>query len=304
MIRLLSSCAVAALAVVVLGTGVAPASAEEERSREDYIGNATGGGWAPGQSSSYTAREVQIDTAKRDMWESYADLADGTATAEAFLDAEVRVAELQGVDLRALREQQTAMPPTCGIDNPCPPKRKLLPVPHRSQVTNWHCGAAAGVMIAAFRGKKRSAHNGARLSQWTMGGDAHMKTNRNQVTAYHTGLFTRGLNRWLKGGRYGQSDDPSVKQFRGAMLYNANTSRPFGVGTVEYPSEGSYNGHQFNPDRDPIGHWVVARGYTNTASRSYFRDSATGVWASALPSFSERTKNFVPRYVDNGISAA
>lgn len=291
--------------VIIASVGLSSAASAAE-SDDRIVGKATGGGWIPGQQTHYTPQERADARAKTRLWTAYADLVDGRISQVEFDRIERRARRVLPSD-RAARADPNARARRCPPQDPtCPRPRHKLRVPHRGQINGFFCGPASGTMIAAYVGKKHSAETGARLNQKHMGSRKHMKTWQNEVTHYKNKLWTRGLNRWLTGhrrGPYTQKNNPKARVFRGALLYNIERTKPFGVSTVErsYGAK-TYNGHRFN-GRTYIGHWIVARGYSRSGRRSFFVDSSTTVWETAHKRFRFNTKRFVKRYVDNGISA-
>lgn len=289
--------------VTIAATALPSAATADEPGSDGVVANATGGGFIPGQTPHYTVREKTDARVKGHLWASYADLVDGRISQEAFDRIERRAWRLLPSDDSARRITGTASgcPPQ---DPTCPRPKQLMSIPHRGQINGDFCGPATGVMIAAYSGKRRSATNHSRLSQPHMASWKHMKTRRYDVTRYASKNWTRGMNKWLKGrkrGPYTQKDNPSAKKFRGALLYNTRRTKPMGVSTVEYRGERSYNGH--NTAIQTVGHWLVSRGYAKTGRRSYLLDPATTVWSRTDKRFRIRTKRFVKKYVDNGISA-
>ena len=291
---------------VIAGVSVAsPSFAEDD---PVIVGNATGGGWVEGaEAAPPTPAEARVLEAKFAVWEAYDALTSGAITEaeyEVTFAQNAREARLLGSDeggASALR------PPPCGtVGDPCPDVS--LDVPHVGQANTYYCGPASGVMIARYKGKERSAHTGARLSQAKMANIAHMHTEQTQSTPYWSGKFTRGLNKWLYGSdtdrwRYSQVGNPSVSRFKQALRWNINQWMPIGVSTVEWESDGSYNGHQFHDANTPIGHWIVARGYQDHGARVLLLDPATTVWSRTEPRIAIATSTMATVYVDNGISA-
>ena len=109
---------------------------------------------------------------------------------------------------------------------------RSLSVSHVAQSENWNCGPASGVMIARTIGATTSAANGASLNQDHMGGPAHMQTDANHVTAWSSGLFRIGLNKWISGsatGFYIDEQTPSNADFHAALRYDIGLeAHPFG----------------------------------------------------------------------------
>lgn len=164
-------------------------------------------------------------------------------------------------------------------------QKRIWKVPHRKQVNNYYCGPASGVMIAVFRKMGPSTFNRAPLNQGSMGGPAHMRTKINGGTQWARGTFVRGLNRWQDGRNttaysYVQTDHPTHAQFRTAMEYGIDFGALFAADTVEFAMGTHYNGH---PVDQTIGHWIVARGYSNGGRRVHFNDPSAGLpgWHSS-----------------------
>jgi hypothetical protein len=160
-------------------------------------------------------------------------------------------------------------------------------------------------MIANYLGKQKSEKTGASLNQPNMGNDIHMKTDAyGGVTPWSEGHWTKGLNKWVTGtksGYYVQLPNPTSEQFRKALRYDITDNHPFGVSTVEYQNETSYNNH--NTSNDDIGHWLVAYGFSKDLDTVHLLDPATTVWSQTAPTIAKSTNAFVDQYVDNGISS-
>lgn len=281
-----------AAAAVVMVASASTASADEGRTP---VGNGTGGGWIPGQEPQYTSDEVAATQAKLDVMAGYADLASGQLSLEDFRRLERRASQQVGVELH--------VPVVDLVEDLLEPERSVLPVKHAGQRQNYYCGPAAGLMIARFLHAKVSAANGESLDQRSLAGPAHMKTTRYGLTSWASGLFTTGLNTWLRGngtGYYNQIGSPSPTQFRQALGYDIADGHPFAADTVEFAGGAHYN---FHPQGQTIGHWVVVRGYTRDRDRTAFLDPATTVWPEAHESFSRATNPFVSTFLGtNGIS--
>lgn len=285
---------------VLLGTICLSVALLSGPARADGDGGPTGGGTTP-QPTSYTAAEVAATEAKASVVDAYAQYRAGTMS----------LAEFQAIEAAWLADTglSGAVPSavdllSCPLSDPCTSSSRVLSVEHYGQVTNYHCGPAMGVMIAKYLAAGASAYDGTSLGQYHLGNDNHMQTNTRHVTSYWTGLFTIGLNRWLHGtaaGFYNQTDNPTVTRFRNTLIYDIDVHHPFGVSTVELQGADNYNFH--DNSRDNIGHWIVARGYSQGGDHTYFADPATTVWQDTKAFFDRDTSNFVTKFVDNGISA-
>ena len=304
---------IVAVCAVLGAVAVVPTAAAEDD--PVLVGNATGGGWVAGTEGGHppTAAEARVLAAKVAIWEAYDALTSGTISRSEFdatLARNAPAANLAPEAAEAAEAAQTVQlrPPPCGdINDPCPDA--VLDVSHVGQSTNYYCGPASGVMIARYKGKGRSAHTGASLTQAKMANVAHMHTEETGSTPYHSGKFTRGLNKWLYGEhsdawRFTQINSPSIARYKQALRFNINTWMPIGVSTVELESEDrNYNGHVYSVDGS-IGHWIVARGYEDFGARVKYLDPATTVWQETDPRFSMGSHRMVGSYVDyNGISA-
>jgi|GEM_PF-6067059 len=297
---------IVAVSAVLGAVAVVPTAAAEDD--PVLVGNATGGGWVAGADGGHppTPAEAKVLAAKMAIWDAYDAFTSGTISRSEFDATFAHNATAANLAPEAA-EPTPLRPPPCGdIDDPCPDV--VLDVAHVGQSTNYYCGPASGVMIARYMGKGRSAHTGAGLTQVKMANVAHMHTEETGSTPYASGKFTRGLNKWMYGKdgvdwRFAQIDNPTVKRFKQALRWNIDRWVPIGVSTVEWQSEGSYNGHQFESADDPIGHWIVSRGYRNHGRRVLLLDPATTVWSTTEPRINRDTSSIVTRYVDNGISA-
>jgi hypothetical protein len=270
------------------------------------VGNSTGGGFDPGVPLSYTPRGKAAAEAKLQLWAAYAAHQAGELSSAKFRAVERQASSRAGFRFNV--PITTSVTRSCPVDDPCPSDESiLLNVPSHDQNQYYYCGPAAGVMIADYRNAGPSAANGATLTQKHMAGPAHMNTDDPDLlsTPYASNNWTRGLNQWLfgtNGGYYAQVNNPTPSQFCAALGYDLADNHPFGVSTVELATQAHYNGH---PTEKTIGHWIVARGFSNYQNTTYFRDPAHGNWpgVSVPQSFNHATDGFVTTFVDNGISA-
>jgi hypothetical protein len=290
----------AGLAILVGGANAAPAQADDG----DIVGNATGGGWIPGEVPEYTATELVAIEAKEQLWAAYAALSAGTMSTRHFRHIEEAAGRVVGVRLHVSIRGSGVVPLSCPPDDPCPPAGHLLPVPYHGQTTNYYCGPASGVMIADWLGAGPSAANGTSLSQVHMAGPVHMQTDQYGNTSYASKRFTTGLNQWLRGtdgGYYTQHDSPSVNTFRQGLAYDIDDMHAFGADTVEIAGGAHYNNH---PRDTTIGHWLTVRGYTDYKDTTHFRDPSATIWPQVAQSFNMGTNSFVNSYMQsNGTSA-
>lgn len=149
-----------------------------------------------------------------------------------------------------------------------------LPVVHRSQITNFYCGAAAGVQaLLAIPGAERSRVDGQALSQQALASDRYFMTDRNGKTSWAQRRLTIGMNRWLTGsdaGPYRYVDAPSAPVFLGAVASSMTTGRPAFVDAEEDPTTGRYNNH---PDNGRVfSHIMTVRGWDTGTGEVQFVD--------------------------------
>ncbi|MBF4162198.1 C39 family peptidase [Nocardioides acrostichi] len=172
--------------------------------------------------------------------------------------------------------------------NPCPsiPDSKAVDLTHVAQSTWYYCGPAAGTMILRSTNEGASAYNGESLTQDHVADDAHTKTASLQVTAWASGNFRRGLNRWRGDTAYSNLEEPTTKKFTSALHGNIKRNKPFGVSTIEFKNGLHYNGH---PDMT-LGHWIVAYGWADKLATIRFADPAAG--SDALPAYADAAKKF------------
>lgn len=250
----------------------------------------------------YTPQERSDAKVKSRLWLAYADLVDGEISQEAFDRIERQAWRVLPSDEAARRQPQrlAGCPPQ---DPTCVRPKMLLRVPHRGQRNGFYCGPASGTMIAAYKGKKRSAVTHKKLSQNHMASRKHMKTRKHGKTAWESKLWARGLNRWLRGkkrGPYTQVKHPSKRKIKGALLYNTRRTKSIGISTLEFAGGAHYNGH---PTGQTIGHWVVSRGYGKTGKRTFALDPASTVWPeSTHKRFRAKTKRLARIIKPHGIA--
>lgn len=130
-----------------------------------------------------------------------------------------------------------------------------------------------------------------------------MRTWANGTTAWDSGRFRIGLNRWREGkddGYYVDKHDPTVTYFKNSLTYGVDYGFPLGADTVEFKGGTHYNGH---PNLK-IGHWIVGHGYYDDAGRTRFADpAAPDLYPNASKHFSYNTSDFVNRFLEyNGIT--
>lgn len=230
-------------------------------------GNATGGGWDPGTTFQ------QSDFERSDLANKMADA---------------------DYEYRQLACQDTP-------DAPCPnvADTKIVSMAHVAQSTNFYCGPAAGTMILRATNQGPSAYNGRALNQSNVADDDHMRTDANGKTAWDSGLFRRGLNRWRGDTFYANLASPSNKEFRQALLTDIKKNIPFGASTLENAGGSHYN---FHPNAT-IGHWIVALGWKNKLDNTVFDDPAanssalSSSWSNVAPTFTTKTNTFNQNYV-------
>lgn len=277
--------AAATTVIVASAAYPSPALADEDSSVE---GNPTGGGWDPGTTLYQDQAELNDLAAKLDAADDYL-----TAKRRAYASA---------------HKNHTTSSRTCNPDPslPCPTPEMTIPLTQVAQSTNFYCGPAAGVMIMRSTNQGNSAYNGATLTQVNMASDAHMKTDTNGKTAWASGYFRTGINRWRGDSFYVNLTAPTNQQFKSALASDIDRGYTFGVSTVELIGGPHYN---FHPSTQEIGHWITAHGYADSLATTKFADPAanssalSSAWSSVNPKFTGASGTFNQTYVQsNGIT--
>lgn len=178
-----------------------------------------------------------------------------------------------------------------------------LNVAHYGQVKNFYCGPAVGKMILKYMNEGVSALTGESQIQENIANASHMRTDINGKTAWDSGLFRTGLNKWRVGsaiGYYADDDAPPPSEFENHVVYDTDHGFPVAANTVEFAGGVHYNGH---PSSQQIGHWIVAEGYYTSGDGTYFVDPSTTVWAAPNEKFSYATASFTTRFLQtNGVT--
>lgn len=168
-----------------------------------------------------------------------------------------------------------------------------------TQINNYYCGPAVAFNIANYKGKSKSAYNGAALSQKSLGASSHLNTDAAGATPWTTDRMRLGLNRWFSGsnaGRWTTTQNPSPTLVQNATVYNIDNGWPFAAETFE--DRWSVNRYNNHPRGKTIGHWVTVRGYSSSGSTIHIADSTHSLagWDSAAY-YSEATKGFTEKFL-------
>jgi len=150
----------------------------------------------------------------------------------------------------------------------------ILGVVQAAQETNYYCGPASGYMIIReMKGSGyTSRYDGTTLSQTAMANANHMMTDTYGGTAWSSGRFIQGVNRWLGSSTFVQSNTPSASLFSWIVTFSTDSAgQPIAPSTVEFKNGIHYNGH---PSNKTIGHWIVADGYYSYGATTHFADPA------------------------------
>ena len=313
------------LAAVLIGTAqFAPARAADGKTDPgDMIGNSSGGGFVVGEEFSEPLGYEADLSAKTELIAAFDRYMAGEISLEEFRSIEAAAGDELGEPTRMEVEQFTPearakrlkgfaraqmLGEPCGPDTvPCDVVQMKLAVTHVAQSNNFYCGPASGTMVAKFLNAPTSRYNGVALTQVNMASSVHMRTHVDNATNWADNDWTFGINRWMRGtstgtGYYVQIPSPSTSRFRQALRYDILDKHPFGISTVEWQGETSYNGH--NTSTQTVGHWLTAFGFTESLDRTWFKDPASSVWAGTQPSIDRPTNTFVNAWLDtNGISA-
>lgn len=155
------------------------------------------------------------------------------------------------------------------------------------QVNGYYCGPATGLgMIKTMLGSGyHSRYDGSLPYQVNMASDSHMMTDYHGNTDWGRKQWIRGVNRWMGGSLYVQSQSPTAQTIGNVVRFNV-WYKGYGVGvsTVENEGLAHYNGH---PDRT-IGHWVWSYGYSGDGSYIHSADPSHTLttFPDAQPRFS------------------
>lgn len=262
-----------ALGTCALAAGIALGSAGPAAAQEDV--------WTPGPQFADDAESIE----QVELTELFNRLEAGEISAQTYAAAAGSAESMRPVPV------------------PTPPQQRTLRLKHKGQAKSYWCGPAAGAMIvdSIFGGPIKSKYNGAGFGQASFAGPAHMETERHGKTAWDSGLFARGVNRWIGANHYQQVDSPSVATMRGALRSSIGLGgRPVAADTVEFAGGKHYNGH---PTNQTIGHWIVAFGYEDGGAKVKFADPSTTVWSGVSPKFKANTKYFTNTFLQsNGIA--
>src|SRR5699024_10943468 len=139
------------------------------------------------------------------------------------------------------------------------------------QETDWWCGPATAYMVidqlsSDDRVDDTQSNSGAKLSQSALADNAY--TDSKTSGTYLTDM-RKTLNKWTGQKFYDVLDNPSPRDFRGALLGDIDRNQSFAVAALEEAGGPHYNGH---PTSMTVDHWVAAKGYSDGGDVTRFAD--------------------------------
>ncbi|NLE81138.1 MAG: hypothetical protein GX610_16445, partial [Rhodococcus sp.] len=171
--------------------------------------------------------------------------------------------------------------------------------------SGYYCGPATAYMMLKFLGYSTSKHNSSHsLTQDRLASSTYLNTITVKATKWDSKVMETGIKAWTKDAlRYRQINAPTVAVVKGKLINRiGRNGQPFAADTVEFTGGKHYNGH---PNRT-IGHWIAAKGYTNSGNTATWVDPAIPRFLNndglGKTSFSEPTSSFTADYLQsNGI---
>lgn len=291
------------LSLVTLMFGVAltsSASAQtfvRSNALQPGVGNVTGGDVTPEGMAPAMTEQAKQKVAATLAWSAAMNAGD-TVGAEKAVNA--YTAKWGGPDVGSQSTSKNVAP--SAIVTPLAYSTSLfLGVVQVGQVTGYYCGPAAGYEIIRYLHGAgfTSRFDGSTLSQANLANANHMATDANQVTAWSTGKYVTGVNRWRGNNYYVQVNAPDASLLKAVFTYSMDVNgMPFSGDTVEFKDGLHYNGH---PNR-LIGHWITAYGYTSSGAYGYWADSSTTLFPDAAPYFSYHSDYFSTFLQSNGVA--
>jgi hypothetical protein len=264
------------------------------------MGNVTGGDVTPVGAAPAMTQQAKAKVAATLAWDA-AMKAGNTAGAAKTMNAYTAQwgGAGAGIQAQSMSETQSAavMLPTLAP----PPASRILGVVQVGQQNGFFCGPASGYMIIRFLHGAgfRSRFDGSAPGQAGLGNANHMATTANRVTAWATGRYVTGVNRWRGGRDYVQVNAPSATLLNTVFRRSIGAQgMPFAGDTVEFAGGAHYNGH---PNRT-IGHWITAYGYSTSGAVGRWADSSTTRFPAAQRTFSYNTASFSRFLRSNGIA--
>lgn len=269
----------------------------------DLTGNVTGGD-VNTRGDTVPAQVARQSEAKQEMAAAYRAAKIGRGSASAFEETAQAYTAMYGqIQPRRSSAQIVSRSSASAQLVEAAAADRVLSLEHYGQINDYFCGPGTGRMLLKYLQAGTSAYNGASQDQEHIGGADHMRTEINQVTAWDSGLFRIGINRWREGtnlGYYTDKDDPNVAYFVNSLTFDVDYGYPLAADTVEFAGGAHYNGH---PQGLKIGHWIAAHGYYNNAASTRFADPSTTIWTGAQQHFTYDTSDFVTRFLNtNGIT--
>lgn len=287
------------LSLVVLGSGLALAVPAANAQALGYgnelqpgVGNLTGGDVTPDGASPPMTQQAKDKVASTLAWAAAMKAGNTAAAAKA---TNAYDAKWGGPGAGSSKPQsRTALTAA--------PTSRTLGVAQVGQNTGYYCGPAAGYEIIRYLHGAgfTSRYDGSAAGQAGLANGNHMATDANRVTAWSTGRYVTGVNRWRGNNYYVQVNAPSGSLLTNIFAnYIGNNGMPFSGDTVEFAGGAHYNGH---PSNQTIGHWITAYGYTGSGATGYWADSSTTVWSAPNPTFSYNTSSFSSFLQSNGVA--
>ena len=261
------------------------------------VGNVTGGDVTPGGAAPAMTQQAKEKVAATLAWDAAIKAGNTAGAAKAMNEYRAKWGGA-GVGSQAKAMSMTQSSAVAAV--PVPASR-ILGVVQVGQHTPVFCGPASGYMIVRYLHGVgfRSRYDGSAPGQAGLANANHMATTANHVTAWATGRYVTGINRWRGVNDYVQVHAPSASLLQSVFTNSIGVKgMPFAADTVEFAGGPHYNGH---PNRT-IGHWITAYGYTSSGAVGHWADPSTTSFASAQRTFSFNTVSFNKWLQSNGIA--
>jgi hypothetical protein len=260
------------------------------------VGNVTGGDVTPQGAAPAMTQQAKDKVASTLAWDA-AVKAGNTAGAAKALNAYTAKWGGAGAGTQAKLMSLTQVD-TVTV---AAPVSRVLGVAQVGQHTGFFCGPASGYEIIRYLHGIgfTSRYDHSAPGQAGLANANHMGTSANHVTAWATGRYVTGVNRWRGVNDYVQVHAPSPVLLKSVFTSSIGLHRmPFAADTVEFAGGPHYNGH---PNRT-IGHWITAYGYSSAGAVGLWADSSTTSFPSAHRTFSYNTSSFSGFLQSNGIA--
>lgn len=260
------------------------------------VGNVTGGDVTAEGAAPAMTQQAKDKVAATLAWNAAMEAGN---TAEAAKATNVYTAKWGGAGAGSQLKAMGVTP--SAVVTPLAATSRILGVVQVGQNNGYYCGPASGYEIIRYVNGAgfTSRYDGSALGQAGLANANHMATDANQVTAWATGRWVTGVNRWRGDSYYVQIHAPSASLLQNTFTWSIdNNGMPFSGDTVEFLNGAHYNGH---PNK-LIGHWIAAYGYTSSGATGNWADSSTTVFPNAARYFTYNTSSFSTFLQSNGIA--